>query len=246
MSSFGDKLSVAGGLRGEAVELTKAETVEVEVPAHAMFVIEGQILPRLRERDGPFGESSGYYIAAENPVIKVSAITHQRNPIYTFFQPLTREEELLLEVALGKDALNLLKMVIPSLQDVAPLPMSAGLVLSIRKSGEDEGRQALQAALSASDYLKYAIVVDDDVDVHDPKQVAWALYGRFQPDRDILILQKVKGSVIDPSVGEDYLSAKMGLDATMPLEGAERFERAVVPQAVEAKIAPLLQRYFGL
>ena len=78
-SPFGDKLTLAGTLRREPLELTPAESVDLEVPANAMIVMEGKILPNLREKEGPFGESTGYYITAQNPVIEITTITQRRS-----------------------------------------------------------------------------------------------------------------------------------------------------------------------
>jgi 2,5-furandicarboxylate decarboxylase 1 len=240
---LGDKFGLAGGLRGEPMKLVKAETVDLDVPANAMFVLEGEILPHVREVDGPFGESLGYYTTINSPVIQIKAITHQREPIYTVFPPYSVEQELMYELNFVPEMRRMLKMSIPSLQDVTYIYTLATLVLSIKKGKGWEGRQALYTALSMGPLVKFAIVVDDDVNIHDFRELACALAGRAQPEEDAVLFSGIYGHELDPSCKEDFVSSKMGLDATKPLEHPEHFEMARPPHPARDKAKKILRGY---
>ena len=137
-----EKIGIAGSLRGEGVEVVKAETVDLEVPANAMFVLEGVAYPNVRELDGPFGESSGYYISGMNPVIEIKAVTHQRNPILTFFKPYTPAEDTILVVNFLYEAqFKMLKAFIPSLHDVFSFTYQGPYIMSIKKKSDAAARQ---------------------------------------------------------------------------------------------------------
>jgi len=238
---FGDKLTRAGSLRGKPLDLIPAESVDLEVPAHAMFILEGKILPNVRETEGPFGESTGYYITAQNPVIEITTITHQKNPLYSIFKPFSAEDALLTALFFKTSALNELKNAIPSVRNIIISMYSAHAIISIKKQAESEPRTALYSLLSNNAYIKHAVIVDDDIDIDNPYEVEWAIASRFQADRDLVILNDVGGSFIDPSVKEGFISAKMGLDATKPLSQAEKFEKITIPKQAQEKVKKILK-----
>jgi len=238
---FGDKLTLAGNLRGEPLDLIPAESIDLEVPAHAMFILEGKILPDVRETEGPFGESTGYYITVQNPVIEITTITHQKDPLYSIFKPFSVEDDLLTAMFFKTNTLKELKNVIPSVQDIAISMYSAHAIISIKKKEEWEARTALYSILSNNLYLKHAVIVDDDIDIYNSHEVEWAIASRFQADRDLVILNDVGGSFIDPSIKEGYISAKMGLDATKPLNQVEKFEKIKIPKQAKEKVKKILK-----
>ncbi|MDY6863427.1 MAG: UbiD family decarboxylase [Thermodesulfobacteriota bacterium] len=238
---FGDKLTLAGTLRGEPLELIQAESIDLAVPAHAMIVLEGKILPGVRETEGPFGESTGYYITAQNPVIEVTAITHQMSPLYAIFKPFSVEDDLLTALAFKSNILKELKKVVPSVQDIAVSMYTSHVIISIKKKDEAEARTALYSILSNNIYIKFAVVVDDDIDIYNLREVEWAISSRFQADRDLIVLKDVGGSFIDPSAKDGYLSAKMGLDATKPSGQPERFEKIIIPQKAREKVKEIFK-----
>jgi 2,5-furandicarboxylate decarboxylase 1 len=240
---FGDKFGLAGGLRGEPLKLVKAETVDLEVPANAMFVLEGGMLPNVREVDGPFGESWGYYTTVESPVIEIKAITHQKDPIYTTFPPYGLEHQLMWGLNFLPELRRMLKRSIPTLQDIAYITPLAALIISIKKKAKWSGREALYAALSQAPWTKFAMVVDDDIDIHNTNELICALFGRAQPDEDMVLFSGVYGHMLDPSCKEEYVSAKIGIDATKPLDRPEPFKIARAPQAARSKAAEILNKY---
>ena len=111
---FGDKLELAGGLRREPVEMIPAETVDIQIPAQAMFVLEGLIRPHSREPEGPFGESTGYYITLNSPVAEIRSISHQENPVYPVFIPSSLDDGIPLSICWSSEVLASLQKDFPS------------------------------------------------------------------------------------------------------------------------------------
>ena len=240
-----DKLSVAGGLRGEPVPIVKAETVDIDIPAHAEIVIEGFIDPKGEEKDGTLGESSGYYMTfSKSPTIRVASITYRKGAHFHAIVPWAREVDNLLYLVHGTDFVPKMKREIPSLKRIHLVPGTFGshIVMSIETDQKGEVRRALTLALSFP-HVKKAVVVDGDVDPEDPQEVEWALATRFQGDRDLIVISDVRGQPIDPSSKEGFLTTKMGMDATRPKK--EGFEKVDVPEDVKKRLAPILNRLIG-
>jgi 2,5-furandicarboxylate decarboxylase 1 len=230
-----DELEIAGALHGAPLPVVKCLTSEVRVPANAEIVIEGKLLPRVREPEGPFGEFPKYYSAKENrEVIVVEAVTHRTAPIFHTIVPA--EMEHLLLGSIPREA-TLLAHLQRSFPDVLDVHLSIGgvgryhLHVKFRKKREGEPKNVILCAFGSHYDIKQVTVVDEDVDVHDPLQVEWAVATRFQADRDLVVIAGAQGSVLDPSTtvgtggadGEPApphlqgISAKMGLDATKPV-----------------------------
>lgn len=228
-----DKMAIAGALRGRPVELTRAETVDIEVPAHAEIVIEGRTIPGLRETEGPFGENTGYYFSNVSPVVEVTAITHRRNFIYPGLCPWAGEVDMLLSIAAGAELLGELRRMVSGVADLtlAPGTASFSAVIAVRGCPKTEVRRLIGLALHLDRRLKSVTVVDDDVNIRDPREVAWALATRFQPDRDTLIFPGMEGYVIDPSAGEG--GAKIGFDATR--RAGSQFDKIEIPAEAATK-----------
>ncbi len=243
-----DKLSVAGGLRGEPVETTMAGTVDVDIPAHGEIVIEGYIDPRDKEEDGTLGESSGYYMAfGKSPTIHVTGLRYRKGALYHAVVPWAREVDSLLYLVHGLDFIPKMRREIPSLRQIHLVPMTFGshVVMSIDSDHKGEIRRALTLALSFTS-VKKAVMVDVDVNPEDDQEVEWALATRFQADRDLIVIPDLRGQPIDPSsrwTGEGFLTTKMGLDATRPKK--EGFEKVDVPEDVKRRLSPVLKNLIG-
>lgn len=231
-----DKFEIAGALRNKPVELIKCETVDVEIPAYAEVVIEGKVLPNIREPEGPFGESTGYYLAYNNPVIHVSKITHRDNLVYQAILPWSSEDSTLF-TCWEVDIYEYIKRVVPAVKAFRLTTGTCGLnaIIVISKSEDTEARQALLTALSYP-LIKHAMVVDDDVNVDDPFELNWALATRFQGDEDLIILPKMRGFEIDPSTKEGYVTTKVGINCTKPVIRLEKFEKIRIPKEVTEKV----------
>lgn len=243
-----DKLSVAGGLKGEPVETTMAGTVNVDIPAHGEIVIEGYIDPKDKEEDGILGESSGYYMAfGKSPTIHVTGLRYRKGALYHAVVPWVREVGSLLYLVHGLDLIPKMRSAIPSLRRIHLAPMTFGshIVMSIDSENKGEIRRALTLALSFTS-VKKAVVVDVDVDPEDDQEVEWALATRFQADRDLIVIPELRGQPIDPSsrwTGEGFLTTKMGLDATRPKK--DGFEKVDVPEEVKRRLSPFLKDLNG-
>lgn len=228
-----DELTLAGALHGQPIEVVKCQTVDLEVPAAAEIVIEGRILPGVREMEGPFGEYTGYYTdVSPKPVIEVTAITHRKDAIY---QALltgvpTTENHVIKMVPLEASYYTMLKSRFPGVKAVHfPGAGGAGLmaVVSIRQVIAHEARSVLMAMLSAP-RNKVVIVVDDDIDVYNLEQVMWAVCTRAQPDKDMVTVPRLVGGYLDPSSAERDSNCCLGIDATRPY-GKPFAEVALVP-----------------
>jgi 2,5-furandicarboxylate decarboxylase 1 len=235
-----DKLSVAGGLKGKPIPMVKAETRDIDIPAHAEIVIEGFIDPKGKEKDGTLGESSGYYMSfSKSPMIHVTAITYRKGAYFHAIVPWGMEVDNLLCLIHGINFVPKMKKKIPSLKEIHLIPGTFGshVVMSIETDNKGEIRKVLTLALSFTN-IKKAIVVDEDIDPEDHQEVEWALATRFQGDRDLITLPDLRGQPIDPSSKEGFLTTKIGMDATRPKK--EGFEKVDVPIAVKRRLAPIL------
>ncbi len=239
-----DELSIAGALRQKAVEIVPCETVGVMVPARAEIVLEGEILPGTRKTEGPFAEFTGTYGDVwENPVLRVKAITHRREPIYQDLLTFTPEHHLLLGVPYEPVVYQAVRTYVPGTRAVHITPSGCGkfhVVICIRKEHEGDGKDAILAGLYSVRDIKLVTVVDEDVDPFNPRDVEWAVATRFQADRDLVVISGAKGNELDPSCPQLALTAKMGIDATKPLARSERFEKIRIPGVEDLKVQDYL------
>lgn len=232
-----DELEIAGALRGAPLPVTKCITNDVRVPAEAEFVLEGRLLSRVREPEGPFGEFPQYYgERTERHVIEVDALTHREAPIYHTIVGGGLEHLLLGGIPREASFLSQLRRSFPCVRDVH---LSRGgtcryhLYVQVENPKPGEAKNVILGAFGIHYDIKHVTVVDTDVDVHDPTEVEWAVATRFQADRDLVTVAGTQGSKLDPST-DDGLGAKMGLDATVPTDAPEmRFTRIRVPGEVE-------------
>jgi len=228
-----DEYTIASALYEEPLELVKGETVDLEVPAHAEIVLEGRLLPHVREVEGPFGEYPKYYgPASPKPVIELTAITTRQSPIYHTIVPATMEHLLLGAIPREGGMLQVIRSAVPNTIAVHLTPGGTcryHVVASIEKQNEGEAKNVMFAAFSSSQEVKRVVVVDKDVDIFDPLDVEWAIATRCQAGRDVVIVERALGNKLDPS-SDEGISDKMGIDATVPY-GADpfRFERIRIP-----------------
>lgn len=228
-----DELTIAGALHGRSLPVTKCLTSELWVPAEAEIMVEGRLLPKVREQEGPFGEFPQYYgERADRHVIEVSAVTHRRDPLFHTIVGGGLEHLLLGGIPREATLLDHLQRSFPNVRDVH---LSLGgvcryhLHVQIAKRQEGEAKNVMLGAFAGHYDVKQVIVVDDDVNIHDAAEVEWAVATRFQADRDLVIVPESQGSRLDPST-RDGVGTKMGLDATKPLNAPEmKFKRIRVP-----------------
>jgi len=226
-----DKYEIDSAIRGEALEIVKCKTVDLEVPAHAEIVLEGIMVPNRREKEGPFGELMGYYgQQGMHPIIEIKAIMHRNNPIYQTAFPC-REEHLANGLLREVELYYSLKRLV-DVKDVH-VTLAGGYrfhaVASIKKKQEGDGKTAIIGALSSIKDLKHVVIVDDDIDIFDMEDVELAIATRFQASKDLVVIQDACGTTLDPSHTLRGVTDKLGLDATKPLNN-ERFERCKIPK----------------
>ncbi|MFQ5857817.1 MAG: UbiD family decarboxylase [Anaerolineae bacterium] len=217
-----DKFDVLGGLLREPVELVPCRTVDLHVPRWSEIVIEGRILNNVREKEGPFGEFTGYASTrgTEN-VFEATALLYRMGALYQDINSGNSMEHCrCLSLPREVEFTNVLSKTIPNLRAVH-VPVRSGIgsfhcYVSLRKTAEGQGKQAIFSVLGADHYVKLVVVVDDDIDVFDEEQVLWAVATRMQANRDVFIADEAMGTLLDPSA-TDAITAKMGIDATRPL-----------------------------
>lgn len=241
-----DEFTIASALYGQPLELVKGETVDVEVPAQAEIVLEGRLLPGVREPEGPFGEYPKYYGPASlKPVVELTAMTSRANPIYHTILPATMEHMLLGAIAREGGMLQMVRHAVPSAQAVHLTPGGTcryHVVVAIDKRFEGEAKNAMFAAFASNQEVKRVVVVDKDVDIFDPVDVEWAIATRFQAGRNLVIAHGALGSKLDPSA-DDGICDKMGIDATVPLAADPfRFERIRIPGEKDLKLEDYLDK----
>lgn len=222
-----DEMDVTGGLLEEAVEMVKCKTVDLNVPAWAEIVFEGIVHPDDREPEGPFGEYTWYYGGERiSPVMELTAITHRKDLIFQHLFAAHPEHNYAGK--LGREAVLMkrVKQIMPSVIDVT-LPMSglcrAHAFVKIKKEYDGAGKVAALTALASDPFVKLAVVVDEDVNIHNDSEVWWAICTRTQPDKSIFFISDAGVSRLDPSaysiwnrLEKDGLNTKWGIDATMP------------------------------
>jgi len=240
-----DEFAVAGGLQGAPLDLVRCETVDVEVPADAEIVLEGEILPTGWTADeGRFGDV--YWTMGDlkwNPIFRITAITHRRDPLlYCLHMPW---ENVWLGRAMTEAAAW--KILQDVRVQVTAVRAGFGLVVAAIRKASGEGKNALLALL-AQGVTKIAIVTDEDVDIFNQEELEWAIAFRVQAGRDVIVVPGARGKHLDPSVrawelkpGELPMTDKLGIDATIP-EGIprEKYERMAYPFAERIRLSDYL------
>ncbi|MGA2183915.1 MAG: menaquinone biosynthesis decarboxylase [Bryobacteraceae bacterium] len=225
-----DEMMIAGFLRGRPVEMVKCETCDLEVPANAEIVLEGYVDIGELRREGPFGDHTGFYSLDEDyPVFHVTCITQRRDPIYatTIVGPPPMED-FYMGKAIERIFLPLMRLQLPEVRDIS-MPAEGifhNLILvSMRKSYPLHARKVMHAiwGLGQAMFSKCIVVVDEDVDVQNVREVVWKALNNIDPQRDIEFVMGPVDSLDHSSRLPNY-GSKMGVDATRkwPTEGFTR------------------------
>ncbi|NJE09956.1 UbiD family decarboxylase [Thermococcus sp. MAR1] len=202
----------------------------IPVPVETEFVFEAKILPELTD-EGPFVDITGTYdYVRKQPVVVFERMYHVDEPVFHALLPGGYEHFMLMGLPKEPQIYASVKRVVPRVHGVRLTEGGAmwlHAVVSITKQHDGDGKNAILAAFTGHPSLKHVVVVDEDVDIYDDREVEWAIATRFQADRDLVVIPNARGSSLDPSA-EKSLTAKWGIDATKPLERKEEFERAEV------------------
>ena len=219
------ELDIAGGLVGEPVEVVKCRTIDLEVPALAEIVLEGELtIPAKTGDEGPFGEFCGYTTAQvpNERIMTVKAVTHRKNPVYhNIWLGKPPHEHLYVDaLTYAVAAYQELKPAYPALKKAYAPPWGVSIVLLLQLEKRLMRPGIVDNILAASLYTrsgkwKHVFVLDEDVVIEDPNEVLWALTTRFQPATDMFIIPRGITSSLEPSATVDGLTSKLMLDLTI-------------------------------
>lgn len=240
IAPFGvDDLGLIGSVVGEPLRLTASATWgdRFLVPADAEVVIEGVVPPGTREVEGPFGEFPGTYGPQRvRWVIEVTAIQHRYDAVWANVFSGHPDTWVLGSFPKEGGLFNRIRAEVPGVRAVH-LPTSAvgrfHCYISLDKHDEEDARTAAHVALEHVDFVKHVVVVDSDIDVFREEDVLWAVATRVQADTDVEIIEKMKGSALDPSQRDEATGAKMIVDATKPLDRPFEARTAVPRDALD-------------
>lgn len=218
-----DELEFASAMRGKPVEMVGCETIDLDVPATAEFVIEGEFPPHVRVKEGPFSEFTGHYGSMRaSPIIDVKAVTHRKDMIYQSIIsgfPID-DQQALCAVSHEVQLFGIISKILPKdrIKGIWCTVPSCGFnsVISIDKLNPGEGRLVATAAMSFYG-CRNVTIVDKDVDPSNPVEVEWAQTWRARAE-DIFMVEST-GAPLDPMARHDCVSSKVAIDATLPVGG---------------------------
>jgi 4-hydroxy-3-polyprenylbenzoate decarboxylase len=249
-----DELMLAGFLRGEPVELVRAKTVDLEVPAQAEIVLEGQIAKDEVGLEGPFGDHTGYYTAAEPfPVFRLTAITMRRDAIYpSIVVGKPPQEDAWLGKATERIFLPAIRATVPEIVDY-DLPVAGAFhnccIVSIRKAFPGHARKVMSAiwGLGMLSLTKCVVVVDEHVDVHDYAQVLFYAGANVDPKRDVVLAEGPLDH-LDHAPERQFVGGKLGIDATAkwPEEGARPWPPEIEMSSEVRNLVDARWREYGI
>jgi len=243
-----NELALAGAMLQRPVELVPCKTIPLAVPADAEIVLECVTRPGERRSEAPFGEYPGTYGPERmNPVLEIKAITRRKKPLYQNAFVGHADNLLLSGVIRTPFIENTVKIACPTVKQVA-IPRAGRFrfmcFIAIRNMIEGEAKQAAMAAFVADPFLKFVVVVDEDVDVDNDTDVLHAIATRVRGDRDIFMVPYAKGSPLDPAsydpAGGSHLVTKVGIDATRKSNYPAEIR---VPGADEIDLADFIPGY---
>ncbi len=208
--------------------MRRCETVDLEVPAECEFVLEGEIPPHERRPEGPFGEWMDYYVpVTDNHVIMTRRVVARRDALFHAILSGTSEEIALSSIPNAAMIYRAVRAFDPYVRDVVCFPHMQFVVVQIEKHYEGQAAKVMLGAFGAETNRQlYCVVVDEDVNIHDPKDVIWAMSTRCRPDREIMQIANVPSYARDPHQAH---WGRLGIDATAPLEHRDEFERKRYP-----------------
>lgn len=233
-----NELEIANAL--EPLQVVRARTVDVLVPAESELVIEGTVYLDRTHPEGPFVDlTETYDVIRQEPVFEVKCITHRRDAIWHALLPGALEHKLLMGMPREPTIFQKVNEVARCL-DVHINPGGASwlhAIVQIEKQAEEDGKKAIQAAFAGHRSCKHVFVVDSDIDIYNPLEVEWAMATRFQGDQDMVVLDRAPGSSLDPSSEPGtHDTTRVGFDLTKPLETkGKSFNKAPFPEVDIAK-----------
>ena len=229
-----DELKIANAL--EPLNLVKAHSVDLLIPAEAEFIIEGKVILEEKHAEGPFVDlTETYDIIREEPVFEVKKITHRNDAIWQALLPGALEHKILMGMPREPTIFNKVNESGVKCLDVNVNPGGCSwlhAIVQIDKVSEEDGKKAIYGAFAGHGSCKHIFIVDKDINIYDPLSVEWAMATRFQGDTRMIIKDKEPGSSLDPSAEPGTkLTTKIGFDLTKPLiPKGKSFEIADFPK----------------
>ena len=234
MPKQGDgKVGIATHMIGESIDFIKTQSIDTLAFADAQFVVEAEILPNVREDEGPFAEVTGHYAKRDKRwVARVTGITHRKEPV---FQTLLGGPESLVATGFAGEG-NLLEAVKDKVPQVRAVYLSSGgggyyqAIVQVENDREWVGRDAIMETFNAFNPLQWVVAVDMDVDIYNANDITWAISTRFNADTDLILLKNEFGHWLNPMAimneeGTGATITKMGMDATVPFSRREELVR---------------------
>jgi 2,5-furandicarboxylate decarboxylase 1 len=240
-----DKLDAAGGLKGKGIKVVPSFDTPIDVPAGAEIYLEGYIDTADVRRDGPLGEISGYYMVnKESPTMVVNRLSYRASPIYHALLPTSLEGDTYLTFVSQALIEETVKKQFPFIAAIAFVQKSFGSSVVVTVKPVDRSRiRNLILSMLASPMIKKVVVVDEDVNGSDLREVEWAVATRCLADKDIVIVPGLQGQAIDPQAEHGLGVAKMGIDATT--QGKTFEEKAHVAAGNRKNIERILKSLGG-
>lgn len=240
------KFEIIGGLFGQPYRLARTGVEDLEAPAGAEIVIEGEILAGVHEPEGPFGEFTGYasYRSTQNVFVAKRIRMRSDAMFQSVTSGMSKDHILVSCVTREGEILNALRRNLPNVRNVHVPHTTCGAfmaIISMKKTAQGEPQMAVMATLGTELYTKYVIVVDDDVDIFDMNDVLWAIATRVRAEKDIFFVPGAKAAILDPtSDPQDFTVTKMGIDATRPT-GRDFAERLVISDEKRRRAHEILE-----
>jgi UbiD family decarboxylase len=240
------KFEIIGGLFGEPYRLARSGVNDLEVPAAAEIIIEGEILANVHEPEGPFGEFTGYasYRSTQNVFVAHRIRMRRDAMLHSVTSGMSRDHILVSCITREGEILNALRRNLPNVRAAHVPHTTCGAFMafvSMKKIAEGEPQMAIMATLGTELYTKYVIVVDDDVDLFNINDVMWAVATRVRAEKDIIFIPGAKGAILDPtSDPQTFTLTKMGIDATRPT-GRDFAERLTISDDHRARARSILE-----
>ncbi|TMA10826.1 MAG: UbiD family decarboxylase [Deltaproteobacteria bacterium] len=241
------EFDIVGGMRGKPVQLVRGKVTGLPFPANAEIVLEGYLDPKIRKREGPFGEWMGYYAGGTSPqpVIDIQAIYHRNDPVLLGVPPLGGgSDEMARYRAIIRSAMLNQELAAAGVPDVTQIwcheigasRMLHGIAIKQRYPGHAKQVGVLAASCGSTVYgCKFVIVVDDDIDVSNFEQLMWAMVTRSDPATSMDILRRMRTTPADPLLTEerrrtgDLTNSRAVIDATRPFEWRDKFPKVNAP-----------------
>ena len=243
------KFEIIGGLFGEPYRVARCGTADIEVPAAAEIIIEGEVLASTPtpKPEGPFSEFTGYASFRSTQNVFVAKRLRMRHDalFHSVVSGMSQDHILVSCITREGEILNALRRNLPNVKAVHVPHNTCGAFMafiSMKKTSAGEPQQAIMAALGTEFYTKYVIVVDDDVDVFNLADVMWAVATRVRAEKDIIFIPGSTGAILDPtSDPDDFTLTQMGIDATKPL-GRDFAVRLTISDEQRARVRGILAK----